>query len=465
MLLISIPVLSPATMGGLAMGFLLGYSSPAGPLLLDNSTDDQHKSLQLSHEEYSWFSSSVNLGAAAGGVLGGVMISTLGRRFTMMISVIPYLGGWALIGGGQNFFMLMTGRVLTGVCMGVTCIAVPTYIGEFASADIRGTLGSGFQVMVTVGILLAYIVGAVLVSWRWLAAVSAAPTLVYLLMMYFTKESPTFLLSKGKDEEANDSLRYFRGAHYNIQLEMSTIKRTLDDAKRSKASFRDILKPFNMKPLLICLSILFFAQCSGVTAVLFNMAIVFKDSGSKMSEAGSSVIIAGVQVVATVLGAGLMDKVGRRILLVLAAAFMSFSNVSLGVFFYMKEKDSAWALESLGWLPLTSLIVFITAYSVGFGPTVWVLIGELFSPAVKEASASLVTLVNWTTSFLVTLTFLPLQMALGDYSAFWLFGGMCLVALVFTLLVVPETKGKTLQEITAHFGGLAVADTRSDHTQ
>ncbi|XP_045621780.2 facilitated trehalose transporter Tret1 [Procambarus clarkii] len=475
-----------ATMGGLAMGVIVGYSSPAGPLLLGstsdgypagpllgNITDRPHtttssdvqpqnrtttETLQLSQEEYNWFSSSVNIGGAAGGLVGGVMISTLGRRATMMLSVLPYLAGWALIAGGQNVLMLVAGRVITGVCMGVTCTAVPTYIGEFASADIRGTLGSGFQVMVTLGILLVYVVGAALCSWRWLAVVCTIPTLIYILMLAFTKESPSFLLSQGRDEEAKASLQYFRGGHYNVQEELSMIKGAVAEAKLKKASLREMAKPHNLKPLVICLAILFFAQSSGITPLLFNMAIVFKDSGSSVTENASVAIIAGVQVLATVVGALLMDQAGRRLLLAVSSALMSLCMVSLGGYCYMKEIDAVWTVEALGWLPLVALVVFIAAYSVGFGPTVWVLMGELFSPEVKDASASLAMMVNWTASFIVTLTFLPLQTALGDYSAYWLFGGMCLAALVFTILLVPETKGKTLQEITAHFGGPAAQD-------
>ncbi|XP_042227243.1 facilitated trehalose transporter Tret1-like isoform X3 [Homarus americanus] len=406
-----------ATMGGLAMGTLLGYSSPAGPHLmastnnrsrvLSNSTGQP---LQLSQAEYNWFSSSVTLGAAAGALMGGLCINSIGRRGTMLIFFVPYLTGWALVAAGGSFGMMVVGRVMSGVCMGITCVAVPTYIGEIASAEIRGVLGSGFQLMVTLGILMAYVTGAVVTSWTWLAAVCTLPTVVHAIMLCFTKESPTFFVSKGNTEEAVSSLQYFRGRHYDIMPELNIISKSLEEAKLNNASIWDLLKPYNLKPLLICLSILSFAQFSGITPVLFNLSTVFKDSGSKMSENASAIIVAGVQVLATLVGALLMDKAGRRFLLAISSGFMCVS------------------------------------------------VGELFSPEVKEASASIVTVVNWLTSFTITLTFLPLQTALGDYSAFWLFGGVCLLAFFFTLLLVPETKGKTLQEITAQFGNRSSID-------
>ncbi|ROT83225.1 hypothetical protein C7M84_023587 [Penaeus vannamei] len=447
-----------ATMGALAMGTVLGYSSPAGPLLMSNATAGP---VHLTKAQNSFFSSSMNLGALAGGPIGGVCLNKLGRRGTMLTSVVPFVGGWLLIAFAQNFAMLMTGRIITGFCAGITSLVVPTYIGEFASPDIRGTLGSAFQLMVTIGVVYSYAIGAVVKTWQMLAGLCIIPALIYFLMVFFAKESPNFLLSKGKLDKATESLQYFRGKDYNIQTELNMLQQSVEDAKRNKASFKDLLKPYILKPLLISLTLMFFQQYSGVNPVLFNLATIFEDSGSTISDSISSITIGVVQVLATLLATILMDKAGRKLLLIVSASMMALSLTALGEFFYEKMEDETWAVETLGWLPLASLIIFIAAFSIGYGPIPWLMMGELFPPNVKEAAAGLATMVNWTLSFSITLIFVPLQDAISDFGVYWLFAGVCVLNLIFSVTVVPETKGKTLEEISAYFGG-PVVSTESD---
>ncbi|XP_071549837.1 trehalose transporter 1-like protein [Panulirus ornatus] len=439
-----------ATVGALAVGTVLGYSSPAGAQLLANSTDG---SLHLTTTENMWFSSSMNLGALLGGPVGGVSLNILGRRGTMLASVLPYIVGWLLIAFARNVSMLITGRVVTGFCAGVTSLVVPTYIGEYASASVRGTLGSGFQLMVTIGVLYSYALGAVVSTWQVLAGLCIIPPVIYFICMLFSKESPSFLLSKGKEEQAAASLQFFRGKDYNIQTELDMMRESIEDARQNKTSIRDLLKPYILKPLMISLSLMFFQQFSGVNPVLFNLTTIFSDSGSSISDDVSSISIGAVQVVATFLAALLMDRAGRKLLLIVSSSIMALSLVSLGEFFYLKMEDKKWAIENLGWLPLVSLIVFITVFSLGYGPIPWLMLGELFPPNIKETAAGVATMVNWTLSFVATLTFVPLESAIGDHGVYWFFSSVCVINLIFCVTFVPETKGKTLEEINAYFGG------------
>ncbi|XP_071542325.1 solute carrier family 2, facilitated glucose transporter member 8-like isoform X1 [Panulirus ornatus] len=438
-----------ACMGALALGTVMGYSSPAGPHLLSNSTQEW---LQLSQEQYNWFSSSPNLGAAAGGLAGGPIINLLGRRGTIMASVLPCLVGWALIGGGQTFIMLLCGRVLTGICGGLTCVAVPAYIGEFASADVRGSLGSGFQLMITVGVVYAYVLGTAVGTWRQMALACVLPSALCFLMLLFTHESPVYLLYKGKDVAAAAALQYFRGPSYDTNTELKVLQQSVEDIHKREASLADLLKPGNVKPFIICLSLLLFSQFSGVTPIIFNMATVFKDSGFAYSEDSGALVVGLVQVVATAGAALIMDRVGRRPLLLMSAALMTLSTGSLGVYFWLRMTEGrVWTAEWLGWLPLSSLILLLAAFSLGLGPVPWLMMGEVLPYEVKEAGGSVVTMLSRMAAFTITLIYLPLQEALGEHGVFWLFSGVCLLTLAFTLLVVPETRGKTLQEIREDF--------------
>ncbi|KAG7154095.1 Facilitated trehalose transporter Tret1-2-like 6 [Homarus americanus] len=418
-------------MGALAMGTVLGYSSPAGVKLMSNSTTG---SLHLTKEQNMWFSSSMNLGALVGGPVGGVCLNTLGRRGTIMALVAPFSLGWLLIALARNFAMLISGRIVTGLCAGMTSLVVPTYIGEYASADVRGTLGSAFQLMVTIGVVYSYALGALVSTWQLLAGLCIIPSILCCVLMLFTKESPSFLLSKGKEEQATAALQFFRGKDCNIQTELDMMRQSMEEAKHNKTSLKDFMKPYILKPLMISLTLMFFQQFSGVNPVLFNLTTIFS-------------------VAATFLATVLMDKAGRKLLLIVSSSLMALSIVALGEFFYEKMEDESWAIKKLSWLPLVSLIIFISAFSIGYGPIPWLMIGELFPSNVKEAAGSFSTMVNWSLSFVVTLSFVPLQSVLGVHGVYWLYGSICVVNLLFCVTLVPETKGKTLDEITAYFGG------------
>lgn len=432
------------TMGAFSFGASIGYTSPALPKLNETLTED----------ESNWFSSILNLGGMAGGPVGGLLINVLGRKGTMMGSVLLGFSSWALIAFGQNFAALLSGRIIGGLYMGMTSLVVPTYIGEIASPDIRGALGSCFQLMVVIGILYAYVFGAVVQPWRGLAGVCAIPLAIYAVLLFLVKESPTYLFAKGKETQTKEALQVLRGKHYNIEPEFKRLRETQEALDRNQVTMKDLLQPHILKPVLIILAVMVFQQASGVNAVLFNLGTIFKEAGSTMDDNTQAIVVGAVQVVATMIALPLLDRAGRKILLTGSAAVMAISLVALGVYFYCEQEANG----APSWLPLTSLMLFIAAFSLGFGPIPWVLMGEMFSLEVRAAASGLATLTNWGTSFIITLTYDPMKKSIHEYGAFWFFGGVCIVSTIFCLLVVPETKGKTVQEIAAYFGAPAVTE-------
>ncbi|KAL7644382.1 UNVERIFIED_CONTAM: hypothetical protein RMT77_005212 [Armadillidium vulgare] len=440
-----------ATLGAMAMGAVLGYTSPVGPILTSNSTDIIMD--PLTPDQNSWFSSVVNLGALAGCPLAGFCINYFGRRTTIIFSVIPVFIGWVLIISAQNFPMLIVGRLFSGIYCSIISLSVPTYVAEFASPHIRGTLGGGFQVMVVLGILFAYCMGPIFDSFRWIGSMCAIIPCICSISMIFVKESPSFLVSVGKENDAEEALKFFRGKNFKgIEDELSTIKRSIEESKQRKASFRDLKKNYILKPFLMSLGLMFFQQFSGINAVLFNLNTIFEETNSDLSADASSIIVAVVQFVACLICMNLTDKAGRKILLSLSSVIMIISLIPLGLYFYFDENNTSVA-ENITWLPLVSLMVFIFGFSIGFGPIPWLMMGELFSPEIKELSASIATMANWTFSFIVTVIFSPLQELIYDYGVYWMFSGFVILSLIFVVTFVYETKGKTLQEINEHFGG------------
>ncbi|KAK4303108.1 hypothetical protein Pmani_024852 [Petrolisthes manimaculis] len=215
---------------------------------------------------------------------------------------------------------------------------------------------------------------------------------------------------------------------------MDELKQSLKEAENVKVTVHDLARPYILKPLFIILALM--------------------DSGTDISEDMSTIIVGTVQVLATAASTLLLDRLGRKFLLCLSAGVMALSICCLGVVFYIKyESEDNELSASLGWLPLTSLIIFISAFSIGYGPIPWIMMGELFYPGVKEMAGSFATTLNWTFVFIITFTFEPLQSAIHDFGVYWLFGGLCLLSFIFCLLLVPETKDRTLKDTMAHFGG------------
>ncbi|XP_033047487.1 solute carrier family 2, facilitated glucose transporter member 8 isoform X3 [Trachypithecus francoisi] len=380
-----------AALGPLSFGFALGYSSPAIPSLQRAAPPAPH----LDDAAASWFGAVVTLGAAAGGVLGGWLVDRAGRKLSLLLCSVPFVAGFAVITAAQDVWMLLGGRLLTGLACGVASLVAPVYISEIAYPAVRGLLGSCVQLMVVVGILLAYL---------------------------------------------------------------------------AEQSFRLALlqQPAIYKPFIIGVSLMAFQQLSGVNAVMFYAETIFEEAKFKDSSL-ASVIVGVIQVLFTAVAALIMDRAGRRLLLVLSGVVMVFSTSAFGTYFKLTQggpgNSSHVALSApvsaepvdasvgLAWLAVGSMCLFIAGFAVGWGPIPWLLMSEIFPLHVKGVATGICVLTNWLMAFLVTKEFSSLMEVLRPYGAFWLASAFCIFSVLFTLFCVPETKGKTLEQITAHFEG------------
>ncbi|KAL7644384.1 UNVERIFIED_CONTAM: hypothetical protein RMT77_005214 [Armadillidium vulgare] len=450
-----------ATLGGSGMGSIIGFASSAGLVLTDPS---YNSTLQITDNQNSWVSSVSNLGAVIGCPITGFSLNYFGRKKTIIMASVAPTIGWILIISAQNFGMLLVGRIISGMYCGMISIAANTYVGEIASPHIRGTLGTAFQTMNVIGILFGYSMGAAFDDFRWMAGLCAIPPILCSILMFFNKETPIYLLSQGKEKEAEKSLRHFRGENYDgIDDEMYKLKIYLEESQKNKARITDIKKSYNLKPFSMSMGLFFFQQFVGIGAVLFNMTLIFQSVGFDLSENMSTIIVGVVQVLALVPSVILMDITGRRSLLTGSAIFMIISEASLGLYFYFADRNPSVA-ENVSWLPLASLIIYILAFNVGFGPIPWLMAGELFSPEIKDLCISIATMFNWIFAFIVTVSFQPLQSLMYDFGVYWMYGGFCILSLLFSIFVVFETKGKTLAEINAHFGSPSGAERSEDKT-
>lgn len=446
----------------MAAGAALGWTSPTEALIVDkkdNASWIGEYGFHVSAEEWSWVGSFVTLGAAFVCLFIGTVINFIGRKLTMLLLVIPFTIGWALVIWASNVSMLYVGRILLGISGGAFCITAPMYTAEIAQSEIRGTLGSYFQLMMVIGILFVYTVG-LKVNVFVLSVISACIPLVFGAIFVFMPETPLYLISKGKKEEAIRSLKWLRGSDYDYSGELADMQAQHEENKANKVSIGAALtRRSTIKALYISLGLMFFQQMSGINAVIFYTKGIFEAANTGI-DAGIATIIVGVmQVIAVFVSSIVVDKLGRRLLLIPSIGVMTVCTLLLGAYFYMKDANHD--ISNLGWLPIAALCVFIVLFSLGFGPIPWMMMGELFAPDIKGVAGSFAGTFNWMLAFFITKTFGFFNATLGNGQTFWLFTAFCALGLVFTVLVVPETKGKSLPEIQRMLNGEKIAHPES----
>lgn len=305
--------------------------------------------------------------------------------------------------------------------------------------------------MVTVGILYVYLVGA-LVNFYWLAILSGIIPILFMILFLKAPETPVYLLRKGRRTDAQKALRLLRGSGYDVHAEINEMQRELDRKSQVKISFAQIIcKKATIKSLIISLGLMVFQQMSGINAVIFYAVDIFNAAGSTLDPSVCSIIIGVIQVIATYIGMMLVDRAGRRILLLISSATMAICLAVLGYYFHLKQAGED--VSSIGLIPLVSLAVFIVAFSIGIGPIPWMMAGEIFSSEIKGLASSIAVSLNWTQTFIMTKLFQSVVDALGSDVTFWLLSGVCTAGTIFTFFVVIETKGKTLDQIQVELAG------------
>ncbi|KAM8800846.1 solute carrier family 2, facilitated glucose transporter member 8 isoform 2-T2 [Rhynchonycteris naso] len=334
------------------------------------------------------------------------------------------------------------------------------YISEIAYPEVRGLLGSCVQLMVVTGILLAYLAGSVL-QWRWLAVLGCVPPTSMLLLMCCMPETPRYLLTRHKRQEALAAAQFLWGSEQGWEE---------PPIGEDHQGFRlaQLRRPGIYKPFVIGVSLMVFQQLSGINAVMFYAETIFEEAKFKDSSL-ASVIVGVIQVLFTAGAALVMDRAGRRLLLVLSGVVMVFSTSAFGAYFKLTQggpsnsshvdvlvpvsMEPAHASVGLAWLAVGSVCLFIAGFAVGWGPIPWLLMSEIFPLHVKGVATGVCVLTNWLMAFLVTKEFSSLMGVLRPYGTFWLASAFCVTSVLFTLSCIPETKGKTLEQITAHFEG------------
>ncbi|XP_065307316.1 facilitated trehalose transporter Tret1-like isoform X2 [Dermacentor albipictus] len=430
-----------AVLGATSYGLSVGYSSPALP--------DMRQRMPLTESQSSWFGSLLNIGALVGGLLGGQSIRYLGRRYTLLLSAVFHIAGWILIATGTAVWMLLLGRTLTGLATGVVALTVPVFVSEVSPKEIRGFLDTVCTMAITFGILMAYVMGKWL-HYDVLAAASIIPAVAMTIVLPMLAGSPRWLLQVGRHDSALRALQFYRGP--DVAVEFGAMHEAVTADAESPLTLAELARPWVYKPFLCTLCAFFLQQFSGIVVMLFYTHDIFATAGTGLSAADSTIVVGAVQVVCVGLATQLTDRLGRRPLMLISLAVSGVSLVVLGCFYHYKRTLGPSFVHSYGWLPLFSLCLYFLGFSVGLSPLPSILMGEMLPLRLKAVATSFLISFYFLCGTLIAKEYNDMLVLVGEDGVYWFYAGFMAVGFVLTAAFLPETKGKTLEEIEEIFG-------------
>ena len=432
-----------ATLGGLLFGYDTAVISGAIGFLKTRFTLDA--SLE------GWAASSALIGCIIGASFAGVLSDRTGRKRALLISAVLFAVSSIGSALAHDLAEFSVARILGGIGIGAASMLSPLYIAEIAPARIRGRLVSLNQFAIIFGMLLVYFVNAyvaragdriggeawnVAYGWRWMFGSATLPSVLFFVLLFLVPESPRWLVKRGRSKEALGILVRVGGARH-AQTEMAEIADAI--ALEKNQSIAQLFKPGLRMALIIGVVLAVLQQVTGINVVLYYAPEIFKTAGMRATQAIDLTVIVGViNLMFTVVAILVVDRIGRKPLLLIASACMGASLFLLGGAFVLGKLQGPWVLMFV--------LAYVASFAVAMGPVVWVVLSEIFPTHIRGAAMSIATVCLWIACFLVS-QFFPVMLQRFEGKTFFVYAVMCVVSFVFIALVVPETKGKTLEEI------------------
>ncbi|XP_065861211.1 sugar transporter ERD6-like 7 isoform X1 [Euphorbia lathyris] len=425
-----------AVCGSFEFGCCAGYSSPTQNAI----TED----LSLSLAQYSMFGSILTFGAMIGAITSGSIADFVGRKGAMRVASVLCVAGWLSIYFAEGDLALDIGRLATGYGMGVFSYVVPVFVAEIAPKNLRGALTTLNQLMICSGVSVFYIIGTVM-SWRALALSGLIPCAILLIGLFLIPESPRWLAKIGHEKQFETALKTLRGKDTDITHEAAEIRDYIETLERlPKAKLLDLFQRRYQRSVIIGVGLMVCQQFGGINGVCFYVSNIFESAG--FSSSVGTITYAIIQVVVTALNTTVIDKGGRKPLLLVSGSGLVVACIITAVSFYLKDNNLA--LNAVPILAVTGILLYIGSFSAGMGAVPWVVMSEIFPINIKGVAGSLATLVNWFGAWVISYTY-NFLISWSSYGTFILYAAINALAIVFIALVVPETKGRTLEQIQA----------------
>jgi SP family arabinose:H+ symporter-like MFS transporter len=431
-------------------GFLFGYDTA----VINGANSYLKEHWQLNSADEGMATASAILGCIPGAMFAGILSDRFGRKRMLFACAVLYAVSGLLSAVPPNFWWFLAFRGLNGLGIGVSSMICPVYIAEVSPEKWRGRLGTLFQLGIVIGIFLTLFVNMLVqgmgdetwntqIGWRWMLGLEALPAVVFALLLFAVPESPRWLAQQGRMEESEAILRRAGGSEHARQ-QMKAIRSSLEE---EEGRFSELVTGPFRRPLVIAVVVMACSQFCGITAIIYYSTQIFKLAGAGTDAAFSSTVWVGlVNLLFTFVAIGLVDRIGRRPLLVVGSAVQTAALALIGWMFHVHPDGFS---HQQGFLLLMSILTYTAAYAMSTGPIGWLLCSEIFPNRVRGRAMSVAAMTVWVSCFIVAQSFPTLRDStwIGPGRTFWIFATVSLFAMLFVMAAVPETKGRTLEEI------------------
>ncbi|MFW6103641.1 MAG: sugar porter family MFS transporter [Bacteroidota bacterium] len=440
-----------SAMGGLLFGYdwvVIGGAKPFYELYFD---------LKGSPSLQGWAMSSALVGCLTGAAVAGTLADRLGRKLLLILAGALFTLSAFGTGYAESFTPFVIYRIAGGIGIGLASTLSPMYIAEVSPAQIRGRFVSLNQLTIVIGILAAQIANWQIAEpipdgytdqqilnswngqwgWRWMFWAEMFPASLFFILMFFVPESPRFLARQRKDDKVLNILSRVGGMSY-ARSELSNIKDTLKD-NTDKVNYRDLLHPRILPILVVGIVLAVFQQWCGLNVVFNYAEEIFASAGYDVSDILLNIVITGsINLIFTLVAMRTVDQWGRRLLMLIGSGGLTVTYIFLGGFYYFNFD---------GFPVLLMVLLAIAIYAMSLAPVTWVVLSEIFPNRIRGAAVAVCTFFLWGASFMLAYTFPLLNSSMGTHGTFWIYSGITLAGFIFIKLRLPETKGKSLEEI------------------
>lgn len=431
-----------ASLGGLLSGFDMGVIS--GALLFIKSD------WNLGEDQQSLLVSAAIIGAIIGAAGNGFLADLYGRKKVIVATAVIFIVASVLCAFSPDITWLVISRMMIGLAVGMVNFVVPVYLSEIAPQRIRGMLVSLFQLAITAGILFSYLVNGAFAeavyNWRWMMGAGVLPALVLLAGIIFLEDTPRWLLSKQRESEAKAVFKKIE-PDKSVTRQIKEIKQNLEAEKAAgeKVSFQRWM----LMPVFVGVGMMFAQICTGINTIIYYTATIFQNAGfaSNTSAIYATIGVGAVNFVMTIVAIAFTDRWGRKPLLYAGLSGMLIALACLGTAFRFGDVLG----ESLRWVAVGSVIVYIACFAFSLGPIGWIMVSEVLPLKIRGFAMGICTVANFTFNLIVVSSFPILVSKIGEGYTFWIFGVISVLCLLFVFFFIPETKGISLERIEANW--------------